>query len=77
MRAAHLVGVPAAAVGVPLLFVRPKAGLACLAAAGALEVGGHTLFEQDTPHPTEDFPAHQLCALTLWGEEVADVVHGY
>lgn len=74
VRAAHLAGVPAAAAAIPLLLVRPKAGLACLAAAGALEYSGHALFQQDTPHPAEDLPETPLCALAFWGEEVRDLL---
>ncbi|SQE00567.1 conserved hypothetical protein [Parafrankia sp. Ea1.12] len=76
IRATHLVGIPGVAFSLPLLVGRPKVGLPMFVASWALQVAGHSVFEQNSPTLTKGFVTYQLCGLAFWCEEVADLLAG-
>jgi hypothetical protein len=76
VRATHLVGVPGAAISIPLLLAKPRVGLALFAASWALQVAGHLVFEKNRPALAKGPLSYQLCGLAFWCEEVVDLVAG-
>ncbi len=76
VRATHLVGIPGVAFSLPVVFTRPKAGVAMFAASWALQVVGHTVFEKNRPALSKGVFTYQFCGLAFWCEEMVDLITG-
>ncbi|MCM3883790.1 DUF962 domain-containing protein [Frankia sp. R82] len=76
IRLTHLIGIPGAALSLPLLVARPSVGVPLFTASWALQVLGHVLFEHNRPALTRGPIIYQLCGLAFWCEEVADLLAG-
>jgi uncharacterized membrane protein YGL010W len=76
VRATHLVGIPGVAFSMPLVAARPKLGVPMFLASWALQVGGHMVFEKNSPALSKGFFTYQFCGLAFWCEEMVDLVAG-
>lgn len=60
VRAAHRFGIPIIAVGLPLIFAKPKVGASMFVGGWAIQILGHRLFEQNLPSTHKGWITYQL-----------------
>jgi hypothetical protein len=60
VRAAHLIGTPMIAAGLPLLFAKPRVGATMFAAGWAMQILGHRVFEKNLPSTHKGWITYQL-----------------
>jgi uncharacterized membrane protein YGL010W len=76
IRATHLVGIPGAAVALPLLVAKPKTGAVIFVGSWLIQVAGHKVFEHNNPAFSKGFFTYQFCGLAFWCEEMGDKAAG-
>jgi uncharacterized membrane protein YGL010W len=77
VRATHLVGIPAVAAAMPLVFGKPRVGVPMFLGGWALQVAGQKVFEKNSPALTKGLLTYQLCGLAFWCEEVAGLISSF
>jgi len=60
VRAAHLVGTPIIAAGLPLMFAKPRLGAPMFIGGWAMQILGHKLFEKNLPSTHKGWITYQL-----------------
>lgn len=68
-RVLHLAGIPLLVLAIPTALLNPLAALSLVALGGALQLGGHFLFERNAPAVGQRGPLYLLAA-PLWAAEI-------
>lgn len=74
VRATHLVGVPVIAFGLPLIWARPRIGLAMFFGGWSLQIAGHVLFEKNLPSTHRGWITYQLAGVVDVCENYGDML---
>jgi hypothetical protein len=74
VRAAHLVGTPVIAAGLPLLVVRPGIGAPMFLGGWTLQILGHRLFEKNLPFTHKGWISYQLTGVIHVCEQYGEML---
>ncbi|HTX97086.1 MAG TPA: Mpo1-like protein [Mycobacterium sp.] len=74
VRAAHLVGTPVIAAGLPLLFAKPKVGAPMFVGGWMVQILGHWLFENNFPSTRKGWITYQLTGVIHVCEQYGEML---
>ena len=74
MRAAHLIGTPIIAAGLPLLFAKPRVGATMFAGGWAMQILGHRVFEKNLPSTHKGWITYQLTGVIHVCEQYGELL---
>ncbi len=60
VKTTHLVGIPTIAVGLPLMFAKPRVGAPMFIGGWTIQILGHRLFEKNLPSTHKGWITYQL-----------------
>ena len=60
VKTTHLVGIPTIAVGLPLMFAKPRVGAPMFIGGWTIQILGHRLFEKNLPSTHKRWITYQL-----------------
>ncbi len=63
VKTTHLVGIPIIAVGLPLMFAKPKVGAPMFIGGWTIQILGHRLFEKNLPSTHKGWITYQLTGI--------------
>ena len=74
VRIAHMVGMPVIAAGMPLLFVKPRAGLPMFLGGWLFQIASHRLFERNMPSTHKGWITYQLTGVIHVCEQYGEML---
>jgi hypothetical protein len=74
VRITHLLGTPVIATGIPLLWAKPRVGVAMFVGGWLVQIAGHAVFEHDVPSTHKGWITYQLTGLIHACEHYGDLL---